>query len=57
MTKTALVLFAGWFVGAIAFATLPREKSVRWKLIAIAALFLAFCVEGAFLYWYYLRPQ
>ena len=30
--QTALILFAGWFVGAIAFALLPKERSIRWKL-------------------------
>ena len=52
----AAILFAGWVCGAIAFAAVPR-RSVRWKLIAIGALFLAFCIEGALLYWQYLRPQ
>lgn len=42
MAQIATVLFAGWLVGAIAFATLPRGRSIRWKLIAIAALFIAF---------------
>ena len=54
MTLTAL--FAGWVFGAIAFVLVPR-RSVRWKLIAVAALFLAFCIEGALLYRQYLRPQ
>ena len=50
------ILFAGWVFGAIAFAMIPR-RSVSWKLVAIAAIFLAFCIEGALLYWQYLRPQ
>ena len=54
MTLTT-ILFAGWVFGAIAFAIVP-QRSVRWKLIAIATLFLAFCIEGALLYWRYLRP-
>jgi hypothetical protein len=55
MTLTT-ILFSGWVFGAIAFVLVP-QRSVRWKLIAVAALFLAFCVEGALLYWQYLRPQ
>jgi hypothetical protein len=54
MNLTA-ILFAGWVFGAIAFAIVP-QRSVRWKLIAIATLFLVFCIEGALLYWQYLRP-
>ena len=51
--QTALILFAGWFIGAIAFSLLPRERSLRWKLTAIAGLSMAFCIEAAFLAWYY----
>ena len=51
--QTALILFAGWFVGAIAFALLPKERSIRWKLTAIAGLLLAFSIEATILVWYY----
>ena len=46
--QTALILFAGWFV-----ALLPKERSRRWKLTAIAGLLLAFSIEAAILAWYY----
>jgi hypothetical protein len=36
--QTAFILFAGWFIGALGLAFLPRERSIRWKLIAIALL-------------------
>jgi hypothetical protein len=51
--RTALILFAGWLIGAIALATLPRGRSIKWKLAAIVALLLAFSIEGALLHWYY----
>jgi hypothetical protein len=51
--QTALILFAGWLVGAAALVTLPRGRSVWWKLTAILALLVAFSVEAAVLYWYY----
>jgi hypothetical protein len=51
--QTAVILFAGWFIGAIAFALLPRGRSIRWKLTAIAGLLLAFAIEAAILVWYY----
>ena len=51
--QTALILFAGWLVGAVALAFLPKERSIRWKIIAIASLLLAFSIEAAFLAWYY----
>jgi hypothetical protein len=51
--QTAIILFSGWLIGAIALATLPRERSMRWKIIAILALLVAFSVEAAFLYIYY----
>jgi hypothetical protein len=51
--QTALILVAGWFIGAIAFALLPRGRSIRWKLTAIAGLLLAFSIEAAILAWYY----
>jgi hypothetical protein len=52
VSQTAIALFAGWVFGAIALAAVP-ERSVDWKLTTIAALFLAFCAEGAFLAWYF----
>jgi hypothetical protein len=48
---------AGDLIGAENYyqhAEAPR-RSVRWKLVAIVASFLAFCTEGAILYWQYLR--
>ena len=51
--QTAFILFAGWFIGALGLAFLPRERSIRWKLIAIAGLLLAFSIEAAILAWYY----
>jgi hypothetical protein len=51
--QTTLILFAGWLVGAVAFATLPRGRSIWWKITAILALLVAFSIEGAVLYWYY----
>jgi hypothetical protein len=50
--QTALILFAGWFIGAIAFAFLPRGRSIRWKLTAIAGGF-GFPIEAAILAWHY----
>ena len=51
--QTALILFAGWLIGAVALATLPRGRSVWWKVAAILALLFAFSIEAAVLYWYY----
>ena len=51
--QTTFILFAGWFIGALGLAFLPRERSIRWKLIAIAGLLLAFSIEAAILAWYY----
>ena len=45
--QTALILFTGWFIGAFAL------RSIRWKVIAIAGLLLAFSIEAAILAWYY----
>jgi hypothetical protein len=42
--QTAIIIFAGWLIVAIALATLPRERSIRWKITAILALLLAFSV-------------
>jgi hypothetical protein len=52
VSQTAIALFAGWVFGALALAAVP-ERSVDWKLTTIAALFLALCIEGAFLAWYF----
>jgi len=51
--QTAFILFAGWLIGAVALATLPRGRSVWWKVAAILALLFAFSIEAAVLYWYY----
>ena len=51
--QTAIILFAGWLVGAMALATLPRARSMLWKVTAIFALLVAFLIEGAVLHWYY----
>jgi hypothetical protein len=41
--ETALILFVGWFIGAIAFVFLPRERSTEGTLL------LAFATEAAIL--------
>jgi hypothetical protein len=51
--QTALILLAGWLIGVVALATLPRGRSVWWKVAAILALLIAFSIEAAVLYWYY----
>ena len=55
--QTAIILFAGWLIVAIALATLPRERSMRWKITAILAILLAFSVDAAFLCIYYLAAK
>ena len=55
--QTALILFAGWFIGAIAFALLPKERSIRWRRTAIAGLLLAFSIEATILVWHYPRAR
>ena len=32
---------------------LPKERSIRWKVIAIAGLLLAFSIDAAIMAWYY----
>ena len=49
--QTAIILFAGWLIGAIPLTTLPHERSMR------LALLLAFSVEAAFLCIYYLAAK
>jgi hypothetical protein len=53
MTLVIVALIAGWMLGSIGIATVPR-KSNRWRALGIVVLLLLFIGEGGFLYWHFL---